>query len=250
MEITDATDEDRETIRDVAQRSMEASYALSPDAIEAILEDQFDPDRLADLTDADEAVLLVAKEEGEIVGFVEADIDSETGTITWLHVATEFRGRGAGSGLFEAAVDALDRRDVSTILARDLTDNAEGEGFFERFGFEEEQQDQIEIGTQTLVVEIYAKSETDVEGEDETESTPQESVETEDGTVYIDREEALAGESGPFFVAYADDSYEEQYGFYCGNCESLVEAVDSMDRIECGTCSNLNKPQEWDGSYL
>ncbi len=252
MEITDATDEDAETIRDVARRSMEASYALSPEALEGILEDQFDSERLSELVEDDEAVLLVAKDEGHVGGFVEGEIDGDgdVGRITWLHVATEFRGMGMGTGLFEAAREALEDRGVSSVRARELADNAEGQGFFEHFGFEKAEQERIEIAGEDLVVEIFAESESAVEGEDETDASPQETVETDDGTVHVDRSEELAGEDGPFFVAYTDEDYEEQYGFYCGNCESIVEAVDSMDRIECGTCGNLNKPDEWDGGYL
>lgn len=250
MEITDATAEDAESIREVAERSMEASYAVSPDTIEGILDDQFNPDRLADLVDDEDSVLLVATDEGHLGGFVEAEIDGEEGTLHWLHVATEFRGMGMGSGLFEAARDRLHEEGVESVRARELADNAEGQGFFESFGFEKAQQERIEVASEELVVEIYAEDEAETDGEDQTDDEPQETVETDDGTVHIDREEELPGESGPFYVAYSDEDHEEQYGFYCGSCESIVEAVDSMDRIECGTCGNLNKPDEWDGGYL
>lgn len=253
MEITEATVDDGEEIRDIADRSMAASYAVSPDTIESILEECFNQDRISQLVDSEEATLLVAEDEGHVAGFLEAERDEDTATITWLHVAPEFRGMGAGTGLFETAVDRLHEDGAENVMARDLSDNAEGEGFFEKFGFEEARQDRIEIGGEEHVVELHAETEAeaDAEGEDETDSPAQETATTEDGeTVYIDRDEELAGESGPFFVAYTDENHEEQYSFYCGNCESLVEAVDSMDRVECGTCGNLNKPQEWDGGYL
>lgn len=250
MEITDATSEDASAIKDVAERSMEASYAVSPDTLEAILNEQFDAERLEDVIESDDGVLLVATDDGEVAGFAEAEIADGVGTLTWLHVATEFRGMGAGSGLFEAARERLHDQGVSSVRARELADNAEGQGFFEYFGFEKAEQDRIEIAGENLVVEVFAESESETEGEDETDSEPQETVETDDGTMYVDRDEELAGESGPFFVAYTDEEYEEQYSFYCGNCESIVEAVDGMDRIECENCGNLNKPDEWDGGYL
>lgn len=253
MEITEATGDHGEEIRDIADRSMAASYAVSPDDIDRVLEEQFEEERLSRLVDSEEALLLVAEDEGHVAGFLEAERDGDTATITWLHVAPEFRGMGAGTGLFEAAVDRLHEAGAGTVMARDLADNAEGEGFFEKFGFEEARQDRIEIGGEEYVVEVHAETEAEAEdeGEDETESEPQETATGEDGeTLYIDRDEELAGESGPFFVAYTDEEYEEQYSFYCGNCESVVEAVDSMERVECGNCGNLNKPQEWDGGYL
>ncbi|MEM4780578.1 MAG: GNAT family N-acetyltransferase [Halalkalicoccus sp.] len=250
MEITDATAEDAEAIQGVAERSMEASYALSPEAIGGIVEEEFDPDRIADLAENDEAVVLVATDGGKVGGFVTAEVDGEAGTLTWLHVATEFRGMGMGSGLFEAARDRLHEAGVESVRARELTDNAEGQGFFEYFGFEKAEQERIEIAGEEFVVEVFAENAAETGGEDETQNEPRETVETDDGTVYIDRSEELPGESGPFFVAYADENYDERYSFYCGNCESIVEAVDGMDRIECGECGNLNKPDEWDGSYL
>ena len=251
MEITEATTDNGEEIRDIADRSMAASYAVSPDTIERILEECFNDDRIEQLVDSEEAVLLVAEDEGHVAGFVEAEHDGETGTIMWLHVGPEFRGMGAGTGLFEGARDRLRELGAETVQARDLADNAEGEGFFEKFGFEEGEQVDVDIGGEEYVFTIHAENEEDVEGEDETDSPAQETATAEDGeTVYVDRDEELAGESGPFFVAYTDENYEEQYSFYCGNCESLVEAVDSMDRVKCGTCGNLNKPQEWDGGYL
>lgn len=250
MEITQATADDTAAIREVADRSMAASYALSPGTIEAILDEQFDDDRLAALADDDGAVLLVAIEAGNLAGFVEGIRENDTGTITWLHVATEFRGQGVGSTLFDAACEALRECGAETLRARDFADNAEGQGFFEHLGFEGADQDRLDINGEPHIVEIYAESEAALDGEDETDTPPQESVTTEDGEVSIDRDDELAGESGPFFVAYSDSDHEEPYGFYCGNCESIVEAVDSLDRIECGTCGNLNKPQQWDGSYL
>lgn len=253
MEINEASADDGEEIRDIADRSMAASYAVSPDTIELILEERFNEERISRLIDSEEAMLLVAEDEGHVAGFLEAERDGETGTITWLHVAPEFRGMGAGTGLFEAAIDRLHEEGAETVMARDLSDNAEGEGFFEKFGFEEARQDRIEIGGEEHVVDVHAETEAEAEdaGEDQTDSPAQETATAEDGeTLYIDRDEELAGESGPFFVAYADEDYEEQYSFYCGNCESVVEAVDSMERVECGTCGNLNKPQEWDGGYL
>ena len=251
MQITEATTDDAEEIRDITDRSMSASYAVSPDTIETIKNECFNDDRIEQLIDDDDALLLVAEDDGHIAGFVEAQRDGETATITWLHVAPEFRGMGAGTDLFETVCDRLRELGAETVKANDLADNAEGEGFFEKFGFEEADQEHLEIGGERYVVGVHAKNEEDVEGEDETDSEPQETATTEDGeTVYIDRDEELAGESGPFFVAYTDEEYEEQYSFYCGNCETILEAGDSMDRVKCETCGNLNKPQQWDGGYL
>lgn len=72
-------------------------------------------------------------------------------------------------------------------------------------------------------------------------------IPTTDGrTVYVDREEAERGSKGPFFVVYTDADAESRYGYLCGNCESVDNAMDAMGRIECNVCGNIRKPTEWD----
>ena len=63
MEVRPATSRDRSSIREVARDSFESSYALSPQEIEAILEDAFTPDALADRIDGSDVHSLVVKGE-------------------------------------------------------------------------------------------------------------------------------------------------------------------------------------------
>jgi len=68
-------------------------------------------------------------------------------------------------------------------------------------------------------------------------------------TVYVERAEGKRGSKGPFFVVYATESRETRWGFYCGNCETLDNAVDAMGRIQCNVCSNRTKAEEWDAAH-
>ena len=68
-------------------------------------------------------------------------------------------------------------------------------------------------------------------------------------TLYIQRAEGRRGEKGPFFVVYSDESAEQRWGFYCGNCGTFDNAVDSMGRIQCNECSNRTKAEEWDAAH-
>lgn len=73
---------------------------------------------------------------------------------------------------------------------------------------------------------------------------------TADGeTVYISRTEGTRGSNGPFFVVYRSPEGERRYGYLCGNCETLDNAMDSMGRIECNRCGNLRKATEWDAAH-
>ena len=48
---------------------------------------------------------------------------------------------------------------------------------------------------------------------------------------------------------YADDAGETRWGYFCGNCETVNNAMDSMGRIECNECGNMRKPDEWDAAH-
>ena len=42
---------------------------------------------------------------------------------------------------------------------------------------------------------------------------------------------------------------QRRWGFFCANCESFDNAVDSMGRIQCNRCSNFHKAEEWDAAH-
>jgi rRNA maturation endonuclease Nob1 len=58
------------------------------------------------------------------------------------------------------------------------------------------------------------------------------------------------GSQAPFFTVYEDHERTDKYGYYCGNCETLVTSMDSMGRMECTACGNQRKPTRWDSAYL
>jgi hypothetical protein len=80
--------------------------------------------------------------------------------------------------------------------------------------------------------------------------TDRDAVETPRGeTVYVDRADAERGAKGRFFVAYTAPGTDHKWGFFCGNCESADNAMDTMGRIECNVCGNVRKPDEWDAAH-
>lgn len=68
-------------------------------------------------------------------------------------------------------------------------------------------------------------------------------------TLYVDRQQPEKGSKGPFLVTYSDSDSESRWGFYCDNCETCNNAMDSMGRIQCNVCSNVRKPEEWDAAH-
>jgi hypothetical protein len=68
------------------------------------------------------------------------------------------------------------------------------------------------------------------------------------GTLYVSPE-AERGSKAPFLVAYADAAGDERWGYFCTNCETFDNAMDSMGRIQCNGCENFKRPDEWDAAH-
>jgi len=74
-------------------------------------------------------------------------------------------------------------------------------------------------------------------------------ITADDETLYVAEDEGERGEKAPFLTVYRDRDREHKYGWYCCNCETLDNAMDSMGRIQCNDCGNLRKPDEWDAAH-
>jgi len=67
--------------------------------------------------------------------------------------------------------------------------------------------------------------------------------------LYVEDDPDRIGSKAPFYVVYADESRETRWGFRCGNCDTIDNAVDSMGRVQCNECSNRTKAEEWDAAH-
>lgn len=251
---------------------MTASYSLSPQQIDNIIDEQFAEERVTDLVERDDGLVVVLEDEEfeTIVGLAEGHIDGDAGEIRWLFVDPEHRGKGVGQELFEAVIEKLREDSAERIHANALDDNREGAQFFEEFGLAETGTRQVEYGDESFVEHRYAldsaerDSPSEHEGDDlDPTEMALENTETRDGmtvattddgeTVYLNREEVKSGTENPFFVAYTDEEFEEQFGYYCSNCGSLNTVRNAQDHIECTDCGNDHAPkssESYDDSYL
>lgn len=272
MELREPGVDDAERIRELVDSSMDASYRLSPQQIEAITEAEFSDDNLARILDDEKAVAIVAENDADgvetaVAGIVLGGVDDGVGEIRWLFVDPEHWGYGVGSALLEAAVETLRERNVGYVRATTLEKSTGGEQFLERFDFVRTDERTVELGDESLVEYVYTESaaatgatdaaktdagelelpRTEVEGDSRTATT-------EDGrTVYLDTEDADSGTDNSFFPTYTDEERTERYGYYCANCGSLEVMVDNMDRMECSECGNSHasrSERSYDDSYL
>lgn len=84
------------------------------------------------------------------------------------------------------------------------------------------------------------------------EPAAEDRLEARDGperTLYVAYDEAERGQKGPFLAAYASPAREGRWGYFCTNCETFDNAMDSMGRVQCNECSNYKKPDEWDAAH-
>jgi len=241
MEIRRARPADSPAIRDVARRSLGASYSLDPQAIANAIEEWYDEDRLATMLSDPDRVLLVADRAGQVVAFSESVVAAaNTATMLWLHVDPAYRGEGIATDVFEATREELERLDVQDLRGRVLAENTAGNEFYEQRGFDRVGTDTVEIDGQSYIENIYAES----------EQWGREAVETDGRTVYVDHDNHERGSRAPFHVVFTEQGGDTRYGYFCSNCNTLANAMDSMGRIECENCGNVRKPVRWDAAYL
>ena len=243
MEIRTASAGDRPAIRDVARRSLQASYSLSPEAITTAVSEWYDEDGLAETVANESRLLLVADRDGQVVGFAESDHSSSgaDATLLWLHVDPAHRGEGIADALFDETRERLADAGADRMIGRVLNDNLDGNAFYEAQGFEKLREDEVEIAGRTYFENVYAEASDD----------GLQSIKSADGkTVYVDESDRDDGSAGKFYGVYADEDATEHYGYFCANCNRLANAMDAMGRIECDSCGNARRPTRWDAAYL
>ncbi len=249
MEIREATDDDVETIRSIAQRSLESTYTdfLDQETVDDAIEQWYGDAFGDDLADKHSLILLLERD-GEVVGFSQSDLVGQrhgTGRILWLHIDPDHRGGGIGVRLLVRTREQLLEKGADDIQAFVLADNEGGNEFYAQNGFEQAGQREVEIGEETFTESVYAEGAIDDEGWGTVDE-----LEVDGETVFVSYGEAARGAKSPFYRAYETEDREELYGWFCGNCDSMDNSMDTMGRIECNNCGNRRKATRWDASYL
>ncbi|MBP1987033.1 GNAT family N-acetyltransferase [Halolamina salifodinae] len=253
MRVRTGTPNDFPGIRDVANRSLAASYddVLDADARQRVVESWYGTEQSAPSVLREEmadgrTVVLVAESDRGIAGFAQAFLSEGVGCIEWIHVRPNRRDEGVGDDLRARIEEALAERGADRIEARVIEANDEGRAFYEERGYERETTRQIRIGEErvselTLVADAESAAVADEQAE---------SVEVgEERSVEIATDEPEHGTKGPFHPTYFDASREERLGWHCGACDSLDVNMGTMGEIVCDDCGNQRRPRRWDAAY-
>lgn len=241
VQIRRVEDGDRPALGDVARRSFQTSYALSPRAIDGAIWPWISEKAFTEKLNSDDVVIFLAVDDSEkIVGFTDSTVRGIDGDIRWLHVAPLHRGCGVGSRLFERTREELLRRGAEQLRGRVLACNVEGNTFYERKGLKAAGKEWTEIGDHHHVETIYVEDDARLERV----------IASEDREVYVACDETKDSSRSAFRVAYTDPTCDHTYGYYCVSCDMFANAMDTLGRIECPSCGTTSKPTQWDAAYL
>lgn len=250
MEVREATESDAETIRTIAHNSLTSTYTDFLD--EGTIEDainQWYGDDFADTIETDHSLILVIEHDGEIAGFSQSELVGqrrENGQLLWLHIDPDHRGHGIGVRLLVRTREKLLEEGANQIQCFVLEDNEGGNEFYQDHGFQQAGQREVEIGDEVFTENVYVEGE--IESDEEWNAVDE--LEVDDETIYVSYGEATRGSRSPFYAAYESADHEERYGWFCGQCDTLENSMDTMGRIECNVCGNRRKGTRWDASYL
>ncbi len=170
MVIHAARPEDAETVLRVARAAWRADYPLTRETADETVAEWYDPDRVRAAIDADDTVVLVARDDGdgggdgagasdtrEVVGFAHAVVGpaEDEAAILRVYVHPDRRRTELGTELVETTVERLRSKDVERIEAMVLADNDTGRAFYRSLGFAYDRTEQTRIAGERYDERVY-----------------------------------------------------------------------------------------------
>lgn len=138
MIVRRASTDDAAAIERVARATWRADYpeVLNRENAAEAAGDWYDEHSLTATIERENALVLVASLDNEVVGFVHSYAGEDRGDLLRLYVAPGYRERGVGTELLDRAVDDLFDAGIEEVHAMVLAANDQGRSFYESHGFE------------------------------------------------------------------------------------------------------------------
>ena len=246
MEIREATPADSDRIREIAERSFQSSFALSPEEIVTLVGAEFSEGRWPSGCRTRTAGSSSSKPRskgrqcwaGSSMGRRSDEYAGSTSTRT--------RGQGLGTGLVE---HLREEHGDHPIVWEVLDDAVEGGEFCDQFGLGEHGRDWLDIGGHEFAMTFCAKGHRVDEPNEPTVPAP-ERVSVDGESRPLARDDLLPGREAPFLRIFASSEMGSPYGYFCSQCGSTAVSTNGLDRLECSDCGNVHLVDEWDGGYL
>lgn len=155
----EATRDDVADVRSVARAAWERDYpdVVNREATTDTVEEWYDADQLAGDVEREDALVVVATVEEDVVGFVHAIVDDDCGTVLRAYVHPDARGDGVGRGLVDATVDRFRARGCERAEAMVLARNEPGNAFYDAIGFEHVATDTTIVGGDGYDERVYLR---------------------------------------------------------------------------------------------
>ncbi|AGB14847.1 sortase-like acyltransferase [Halovivax ruber XH-70] len=154
--IRPATTADREAIREVARDTWHDTYdELDSATIDETIAEWYDDESFSAALEKPGTAVLVAESDGEIVGFTHGVVSEDEGDVLRMYVHPDHQREGIGTALHERLRSSLEDFHMNRMRAIDLASNEGGRRFYERLGFEESGEGEVEIGGETRTEVVY-----------------------------------------------------------------------------------------------
>lgn len=155
MPIREATVDDAEVVRRVAEASWHAAHdhVLGSEAVERLLDRWYAPDDLRESIERPEAPMFVAVSDGEVVGFAQGGPSEEgpaDAVVGRIYVHPDRWGDGYGSRLLDRLFDAFRDEGHESVWLAVLADNEVGRSFYESRGFAVHEERTVDLAGRTV----------------------------------------------------------------------------------------------------
>jgi len=157
MEIRPASEEDFESVRNVARRAWKEAYEniVDEESIDGTVSSWYSDESLSAAVEKPGTVFLVATEADELLGFCHAVCHEDEGDLLRLYVHPDHWGDGIGTALYERLRGDFRDINMKRIRAMVLSQNGMGIEFYRRFGFEKTDEETVEIGPEEYDESVY-----------------------------------------------------------------------------------------------
>ena len=154
MDIRSATPDDFEAIRAVARETWHDTYdELEADVIDQTVDDWYTDDSMP--LEAPGTIVLVAEDDGDLVGFTHAVAQGDKADILRLYVHPDHQSEGIGLALHERLMEDLESYDVDRVRSFDFAFNDASRAFYEGLGFEQTDEGEVEIDGEYYPEAVY-----------------------------------------------------------------------------------------------
>jgi len=143
-EIRKAKPQDAEEIHEIALKSWKDAYEdiLPEEVIEEVIDEWYDTEDLKD--QVDKGFFYITEKESKLAGFVHATVDGGDAALHRLYVDPDHQREGIGSELYGRVEEDL-KENAESVELEVFAKNHKGVSFYEKKGFKEIREEEIEF---------------------------------------------------------------------------------------------------------